>query len=358
MRTFTKFSLRFAVYLLLVAYLVADLFIFEGPIRQRLQARDPNSPEAIAKAKANGTVARVFNHPINRKQLAYAVQEYTYLRGKTFSSLPAAEKRLITYAALGELINHQLLRVKTKVNTLELEVSDDQIDARLKQFASRFTSRDELEKATKAQGIPNEKALRHRIAARIQQEKYLALRTDPLTEVSAEEIEDFYKTHKSELSRPALIHLRHIFIPTLDVPSAQARETLSALLEKIRADSSSFSTLAKENSQDPATKDSGGDLGWTSRQRLPKDFADQTFDLPKNTPTLIRTKIGWHIVEVTDRTPPTPMSLEEASPDISLALQNAKRQRGIEDFRNSLRKFEAHKIDIFHDQLSSFFDDE
>ena len=351
MKTFTKFSLRFVAYLLVLGYLVADLYVFDGPLNRRIQASNPNSPEAIAKAKANGVVARVFYNQITRRQLDYAIHERLWLEGKSLSDLSPEDTKLITYAALGDLIDHELMRVKVEHNTAELPVSEEEITLRLKRFAGRFPSKDELQTAMKTHGIADEPALRYFIAARIQQEKYIALRVDPLVSVSEEEIQAYYDANSDSLKIPERIRARHIFLATLEKPSDEAKQSLTQVLAELTEKKKEFATVAKELSDDPSSKDKGGDLGWMSQARVPADFAVQVFALEKDKPTLVRTKLGWHIVEVTDRKSATPRSLEDATPEITAALSALKRHQAVTDFRAALRKFENHKIDIFHDQL-------
>lgn len=351
MRTFTKFSLRFGVYLLILAYVAGDLFLFNGPISKKIIAADPNTPEAIAAAKAKGVIARVFNHEITRSQLDYAVQQRLWLSGKSISNISKEEQKLVTYAALGDLIDHELLRVKVKVNTSDLSVTEAEINQRIKRFASKFESRTALEAAMKSQGISNEEALRNKIAARIQQEKYIALRVDPLVKVTAEEIKTFYEEHKTQLAIPERIRARHIFISTLTKTAEEAKQPLEIALLTLKIGSKDFATLAREISEDYSNKDSSGDLGWMSKQRLPADFTDPVFALPLNEPTLIQTKIGWHLIEFLDRKPAQIRQLEEVTEEITKALSDTKRHQAVEDFKDALRQFEAHKIQIFHDQL-------
>lgn len=348
MKTFTKFSLRFAVYLLLVGYLCADLFLFHGPLSKKLNAYNPNSEEY----KAGDVVARVFGHKITRKQLDRAIHEQLFLEGKKLSDLSPSQKKLVEYAALGELIDHELIRVKVKVNTRELSVSDEEINARLELFAKKFTTREELEEAIKAQGFIDLENFRNRIAARIQQEKYVAMRVDPLVVVTEQEIRDYYETYRENLKIPERIRARHIFISTLDIPADEAKQKLEAALAEINNGTKTFAELALSTSSDPATKNLAGDLGWMSRERLPKDFADPVFLLEKNKPALVQTKIGFHIVEVTDRLPEESPALEAVRDEIHSALATTKRHQAVIDFRAALRKFEEKKIDIFHDRLA------
>ena len=351
MRAFTKFSLRFGIYLVVVGYIAGDLFLFNGPLNRRIQSSNPDSPESIAKAKANGVVARVFNHQITRPQLEHAIHERLWLEGRERAELSPGELKLVTYAALGDLIDHQLLRVKTKVNTLELPVTDAEIDERLNRFARKFDAKADLHAAMKKMGIRDETSLRNRIAARIQQEKYVAMRVDPLVKVSEEEVRGFYEANKDSLAHPERIRAKHIFIATLAKPSDEAKQTLEKALSDLNAGKKDFATLAKELSDDPSTKQIGGDLGWMSKSRLPADFAEGVFTLAKDKPTLVRTKLGWHLVIVTDRKPAEPRPLEETKGEIIAALSAVKRHQAVKDFRSALRTHVGDKIDIFHDQL-------
>ena len=273
-------------------------------------------------------------------------------RGETSEELSKGDRKLVTYAALGDLIDHEIMRVKTAHNTSKLPVSDKEINERLRRFTGKFETKGHLETAMKSNGISNEKSLRNRIAARIQQEKYVAMRVDPLVEVSEEEVVSWFEENRKSLEIPPRIRAQHIFVATLNRPSEEAKEVLIAALATLNENQKDFATLAKELSDDTATKEQAGDLGWMSRNRLPGDFAEQVFILADNDPTLIRTKIGWHLVNVTERKPAQERSLEDARPEIIAALTTIKRRQAVMEFRSALRKFEEHKIDIFHDQLA------
>src|SRR5690606_10454559 len=75
MTAFGRFSLRLGLYLLVAAYLAGDLFLFNGPLNRHLRRSQPDSPEAIAAAKAKGVVARVYGYTITRSQLDRAIHE-------------------------------------------------------------------------------------------------------------------------------------------------------------------------------------------------------------------------------------------------------------------------------------------
>lgn len=331
--------LRLALIGVILIYLAADLFVFKGPLRQIIARGNPD------------IVARVFDHPITRSQLERAVREQLWLEGKTIDFLTPETRRSAREAALEELIDHELLRVKSEAVATQLKVSDEEINERLRRLLGRFESKAEMESAMKSQGIANEKALRARLAAGIRQEKYVESIIGPLAKVTDEEARKWFDENQKDLAIPERVEVRHVFLPTLDHPSEEAKAKLDAALADLTAKKKDFATLAKELSEDPATKDHGGSLGWMTRGRLPADFAAPVFSLALNQPTLIQTHLGWHLVEVTGHKPAESQTFEQAKPEILAALEAVKRRKAITDSRDALRKNEAANIEVLRDRL-------
>jgi parvulin-like peptidyl-prolyl isomerase len=346
-----KFSLRLAIYGGVLTYLAGDLFFFNGPLRRKMERANPGSVEARADAKARGVVARVFNHQITRDQLQRAVHERLWLEGKKPEDFTPENLKLIRYAALDELIEHELLRVKAKVNAPQLKVTDEEVNERLRRLLGRFISKGEMEQAMISQGIASERDLRERLAALIQQERYVELKIGPLAQVTEEEARAWFMENQAQLATPERIRARHVFIATLERPENEARSMLHAALADLTAGKTDFASLARKLSDDPATMPQGGDLGWMTHKRLPSDFVAQVFTLPLNKPALIRTRIGWHLVEVTDRKPAEPRTYEDAKSEVFAALEAVKRRQAAAEFRDALRRFEAEKIEVFHDMM-------
>ena len=203
----------------------------------------------------------------------------------------------------------------------------------------------------KSQGIGTESDLRDRLAARIQQEKYVESKIAPLSEVTDDEARKWFEDHAKELALPERIEARHVFIATLETPAEQAKASLEAALADLAAGRKDFAGLAKQLSADPATKDKGGSLGWMTRGRLPVDFAAPVFTMPLHKPALVRTRLGWHLVEVTGRKPAEARSFDQAKPEVFAALRILKRRQAVQEYRDALRRFEAAKIQVFYDMI-------
>ena len=190
--------------------------------------------------------------------------------------------------------------------------------------------------------------LRERLAAHIQQEKYVESRLAPLIGVTDAEAREWFASHHDQLAMPERVAVRHIFLPTLERDPDAAKQTLASALADLTAGAKDFAALAAELSEDPLTKDRGGDLGWMTRARLPVEFAAPLFALPLHQPGLLRSKLGWHLIEVTARQPAAPAHFEQAKPDILNALQAVKRVQAANEFRDTLRHLEAGHIEIYH----------
>lgn len=79
------------------------------------------------------------------------------------------------------------------------------------------------------------------------------------------------------------------------------KEDADAALLKLKA-GADFGALAKQVSQDEATRDNGGDLGWFPRDVMPPEFEQAAFALkPGEVSGVVSTQLGLHILKLLDR---------------------------------------------------------
>jgi peptidyl-prolyl cis-trans isomerase D len=108
---------------------------------------------------------------------------------------------------------------------------------------------------------------------------------------------------------PDSVKCRHILIATKDAQSGQP--TLTDSVARKRADSiallvktgGDFKALAAQFSNDPGSKDKGGEYDFSSQQftNLAKPFAEFIFYKPKGSKEVVKTDFGWHYIEVIDQ---------------------------------------------------------
>jgi peptidyl-prolyl cis-trans isomerase C len=351
MNPLRKTVIRLVVYGLALGWIAGDLFVWHGFLYRKIDRANPNTAEAVARAKAQGVVARVFNRQITRDQLERAVAERLWREGSSPSDLTKDALRMARYAALNDLIDYELLRVKAKAHGPDLQIEAAALEERFRRFVSRFHSEKEMLDAARSQGIGGREELRERIAAWMQQEAYVESKIAPLCQVTDEEVRAWWEEHKEQLANPKRVEVRHVFLPTLNRDANEVKTRIEKAYADLNDGKTNFDELARSMSEDPSSKDKGGRLGWVSYDRLPPDFAGAAFEMKPGRPTLIQTRIGWHIIEVTDREMPHVRTFEESEAEARAALETARRDKAVSTYRDALRQFEAHKIDVFHDML-------
>jgi len=320
-----------------IAYIVGDIFIFNGPLEKKL---------TLEKFFSLEIPAQVAGQPITQSQLERATREQLWLEGKSVESLSSADLKVARKTALNQLIDDELLNLEIKSCGEQIPVSEDELNERIRRLAGRFESKSALESAMKTQGIPNEQSLRNRLSTDIQREKFIMQRSGAAVKISDDVARQWFTEHQDSLDLLERVQVRHVFLPTLDRPQEEAKRKLDEALVMLTAKKKDFATLAKELSEDPSSRYRGGELGWMSRSRLPDEFSAAVFLLEINSPTLIRTKLGWHLVEVTGHRATEPRNFEQAKPEILAALETIQRRDAIARFRASLRNSRASSIEI------------
>jgi parvulin-like peptidyl-prolyl isomerase len=94
----------------------------------------------------------------------------------------------------------------------------------------------------------------------------------------------------------------HILLNVVSGPdSIKVIQKARTLLAQARS-GVEFAKLARENSQDYSTAMQGGELGWASKDRWVKPFADAAFKARVGDIVgPVRTPFGWHIIKVTGK---------------------------------------------------------
>jgi hypothetical protein len=147
----------------------------------------------------------------------------------------------------------------------------------------------------------------------------------PLTRA---EVERYHREHIDRFSAPELVRASHILIsPTDDSPAAdvQARARADSLLERLRA-GEDFAEMAAKVSDDPSTRDGGGDLGLFARgSMLPEveraAFAMRPGDLSS---APVKSAVGYHILKAREYVPMSARPLSHIYADVGWIAAEAK----------------------------------
>ena len=139
------------------------------------------------------------------------------------------------------------------------------------------------------------------------------VRKHPVTDAEVQKEYDRAKSQHGDKEYKA----RHILVETED----QAK-TLIAELKK----GGKFDDLAAKNSKDTGSAQRGGDLDWNVPATYDKQFSDAMVKLEKGkfTDTPVRTRFGFHIIQLDDVRPARFAALAEVKPRIQQMLAQSK----------------------------------
>ena len=174
-----------------------------------------------------------------------------------------------------------------------------------------------------------------------------------------QEIQAYFTAHQSEYETPEQARSRHILIK---VPAgadaktdAAAKAKAEGILKQIQG-GADFAELAKKNSDDPGSKDKGGELGFAQRGTMVPEFDKAIFSQKIGDTQIVKSQFGYHIVQVEERKPAHAQDLSEVLPTIQATLIRQKAAATEENYahtltseaiKNGLEKTAAaHKLEV------------
>ena len=142
------------------------------------------------------------------------------------------------------------------------------------------------------------------------------------------DVQRYYNDNIQQYSTPERVRASHILLNTGGKDEAAVRKQAEELLAKIKG-GADFAELAKKYSEDPGSKEKGGDLDFFPRGQMVPEFEASAFALkPGEVSDLIKTQYGFHIIKVVEKQGATTQPLETVRAQIqqTLAAQIADRQ--------------------------------
>jgi peptidyl-prolyl cis-trans isomerase D len=217
-----------------------------------------------------------------------------------------------------ETIRTQLLLTKlNRVVADNIVVSDDDIEQAYRQSAElakiRYvkmpvsTFRDDSELATEAVDTYFEEHIEDFRLPERRSVDYLLVDTNAISAgltLSDEEVRAYFDQNSDQYETEEQVRARQIMLQiTDDRPAEQALSELQAVAARIAA-GEDFAELAKEISDDPMSKDQGGDLGLFGRGQYLEEIESAAFSAQAGeTVGPIQSAFGYHLIQVTEHLP-------------------------------------------------------
>ena len=140
--------------------------------------------------------------------------------------------------------------------------------------------------------------------------------------ISPDAIKTYYETNQQKFELPEQVRAEYVILSLENLAQAeqvtpdevtkgveasgfaatweQARSKAQTLQAELKKNPKRFADLARENSEDPGSKDKGGDLGFFGRGMMVKPFEDAVFKMKiGDISNIVESDFGFHIISLT-----------------------------------------------------------
>ncbi|MEW6227788.1 MAG: peptidyl-prolyl cis-trans isomerase [Bacillota bacterium] len=201
--------------------------------------------------------------------------------------------------------------IKQGAQRYNIQVTDEEVAAELNKIKEQFGSDAGLQQALDQYGMTLDN-LRDQIKMSLLLD---AIATKDVT-VSEDELKKYYEEHKDDFKELEQVRARHILVKD---------EKAAKDIEKELAAGADFAELAKAKSEDPGSKDKGGDLGYFGKGVMDPAFEKAAFSLKiGETSAPVKSSFGYHIIRVEDRKPERTPAFEEVRKDVEKRVKKDK----------------------------------
>jgi peptidyl-prolyl cis-trans isomerase C len=311
-------------------------------------AKEPAAAEDGPKMDPATPVAVVNGNPIIRRDydraLSGQMQALQRMQGGMHGQVNQPNEQ-IKKSVLDRLVAEELLYEESL--NFPVENAEVQVQEMYEQSKASAPSPEAFQQAMKAQGL-TEKGVKELIGRRVSVRHYVDTQIRPGVAVTEEDVAKFYEENpdKFTVAEP-MTKASHILIKVPADAEAETKDAAKKKTEALQARAASgedFAILARENSEGPSAP-RGGDLGFFTRARMVKPFADAAFALDVGSVSeVVETQFGYHVIKVTDRMEAGPQSYDRIKDQVEAQLANAALNNAVQAKILELRS--TAKIDV------------
>ncbi|MCX6364721.1 MAG: peptidylprolyl isomerase [Actinobacteria bacterium] len=265
---------------------------------------------AIASVGGVTVTQEQFDNIWKQAEAQYASQE----GAPPFPKEGTAQYDQLRASIVNYLVQNEL--IKQQAADMNVTVTATQLDERVAQITKQVGGQKKLDALLKKQGVTTEE-LRTQLEAQMLQEAVRA-KVGESAKVTDAQIKAYYDdpANKAQFVVADTVDARHVLVDS----KAEAVK-VQKLLAADNSDAN-WKKVAKQYSTDPGSKDKGGSLGSFPKGRMVAEFDKVAFSLKPGTVSVpVKTQYGWHVIEVTKKTPGSSKTFAEAKSMIEESLK-------------------------------------
>jgi peptidyl-prolyl cis-trans isomerase C len=289
-------------------------------------AANSKSADAMTALFGDPVIAKGKGFEIKRSELdevLTGIKSAAAARGQT---IPPGQLTQIGGQLLDRIIQDRLLL--QKATDADRTNGTQKTGLQMKALLDRYGSQEALDRQLKAGGLTvaelTSKLTQENIAQAVKVRELNATATDA-------EVKQYYNdtNHEADFEQPEMVRICNILLLTIDpvthapLPADQQqakRKQIDDLLKRIRG-GAEFTALAKQYSEDPASKDNNGELPALSRDQLTTELAAAAFSMTNNQVSdVITTVYGYHVIKLLGKTPAKKVALTDKIPSTDITI--------------------------------------
>ncbi len=260
------------------------------------------------------------------------------------AKLPEAGKRAARAAALRREVLERLIDdelILQQASDLKLTVTSEQVDSSIEEIKRQNNiDDDQLREALRAQGMAMA-AYRSDLKKQLLRFRVINIAVGSRVTISDDDVKTYYDRHMKDGANTQ-VRASHIFIAIPENADAavvaEKQAQAKKLLDRALA-GEDFAKLAREASDDPATRAEGGDLGYFGKDMLPKAIEEMVFAMKVGEVRgPVRADRGFHVIKLVDRKTKDPKPLDEVKDDVRMQLRQKEMERQTKSYLAELRK--------------------
>ncbi len=233
-----------------------------------------------------------------------------------------------------ELITQQAVEMK-------LNVSSEEIDRSVESIKKEHNLSDEqLRQALTQQGMTMA-SYRQDVKRQILRFRVLNLAVGAKTSISDEDVKSHYERHVKQGS-DFEVRASHIFVAIpdgADTAVVLEKRTIADGLRERAKKGEDFAALAKTYSEDAATRNEGGDLGYFGKDLLPKAIEEVVFSMkPGEVRGPVRADRGFHVLKLVDRRDKPAKKFDDVKDEIRNQLRTKAVEKQTKTYLDDLRE--------------------
>jgi parvulin-like peptidyl-prolyl isomerase len=286
----------------------------------------PASAAAATNASPEATMKALFGDPTIVKAKGYEIKQSDLDQVLSGAKANAAAQGQQLPPEFAVAILNQLITIQSllqKATPADQAAGAAEADAQFASLLKRFGSAETFDRQLKALGMT---AAELRGKAKQEAVAKAALKRELNINVTPDMAKAFYAKHAADFEQPEMAHARHILLMTIDpatrtsLPTntvAAKRKKIEDLLKQLRG-GGDFAKLAKEFSEDPGSKDNGGELPEFPRGQMVPEFEAAAFSMTNSQVSdVITSPFGFHIIQLLDKTSAKKYAFTDTLPQIN-----------------------------------------